>query len=93
MVQSPKPSLEFHHSDSLLATHNVHAQNVVDYVYISESTVCMESLYLHLGIGPARDLYNHVEDSFLSISVKRNVVEWGHNTIATLCLVCARKRL
>ena len=53
----------------------------------------MESLYLHLGIGPARDLYNHVEDSFLSISVKRNVVEWGHNTIATLCLVCARKRL
>ena len=55
------------------------------------SIVCMESLYLHLGIGPARDLYNHVEDSFLSISVKRNVMEWRHNTIATLCLVCAEK--
>ena len=55
------------------------------------STVCMESLYLHLGIGPARDLYDHVEDSFLSISVKRNVVEWRHNTIAILCLVCAEK--
>ena len=49
----------------------------------------MESLYLHLSIGPARNLYDHVEDSFLCISVKRNVVEWGHNAITTLCLVCA----
>ena len=53
----------------------------------------MESLYLHLSIGPARNLYDHVEDSFLCISVKRNVVEWGHNAITTLywCVHSRRK--
>lgn len=58
---------------------------------IYTSIACMESLYLHLSIGPARNLYDHVEDSFLCISVKRNVVEWGHNAITTLYLVCAQQ--
>ena len=31
---------------------------------------------LCLGIGPARDLDDHVHDSLLLIGVERNVVEW-----------------
>lgn len=32
---------------------------------------------LHLGVGPARHLDNHVEDTIVLISEERNIVEWG----------------
>lgn len=38
---------------------------------------------LHLGVGPARDLDNHVEDAIALVGEKRNVVE-GRDDLAVL---------
>lgn len=34
---------------------------------------------LHLGVGPARNLYDHVEDAIVLISKERNVMEGGND--------------
>ena len=34
---------------------------------------------LKLGVGPARDLYNHVEDAIVLVGEERDVVEWGED--------------
>ena len=39
---------------------------------------------LHLGIGPARDLDDHVEDAIALIGEKRDVMEWGDDDLAVL---------
>lgn len=31
----------------------------------------------HLCVGPARNLNNHIQDSIILVSEKRNVMEWG----------------
>lgn len=36
---------------------------------------CRGKPYLLLGVGPARDLDNHVEDSLLLVGIERDVVE------------------
>lgn len=40
------------------------------------STAVVHLSHLLLGIGPARNLNNHVEDGLLLIGKERNVVEW-----------------
>ena len=40
--------------------------------------------YLHLGIGPARNLDNHIAHRPITISVERNIMEWRHILVTTL---------
>jgi hypothetical protein len=35
---------------------------------------------LHLGIGPSRNLDDHVEDTVPLVGEKRDIVEWGYNS-------------
>lgn len=46
---------------------------------VSERRITVHSMArtcLHLGIGPARDLDDHVEDRLLLVGVEGDVVEW-----------------
>ena len=36
----------------------------------------MTSTHLHLGVGPARYLNNHVQDGLTLVGIERDIVEW-----------------
>lgn len=52
----------------------------------------MVKTYLHLAIGPARDLDNHVQDRLLLVGVQGNIVEGrdGHAILLNIYAVLQR---
>lgn len=67
------PALE---SSSQFRVHETNGQFVV-YASSTIESYAASSTHLLLGVGPARDLNDHVQDSLLLVGEQRNVVEGG----------------
>ena len=57
--------------------------------FLKSPAPCSPNAYLHLCIGPARDLHHHVKDCALRVGKERDVVEWRDVLVTLLCKASA----